>query len=231
MEQIKKAVITIESSEPTKACVMLQQMNDATRVHHIPIRDVAGMLYGGYEVEEEEVYERIGSMPAGYLDMKYCSKKNFMIACLIEPEIRPYHYMVNCERLFLIPFPRCLFLFEVKDGDIRQSKCFAVNNAGSSCVFPFPNVHDGGNICWGGNKKPKISAPCDVEHAINLFFSSGFNTHLYSSTNTNLNMSIENLLRYLEPLTQFPDEILVRENKSMTCQEKVEKFFSQGGNA
>lgn len=223
---MKEAVITIQGERPRTASVQLVMGDGRTNRYNVQTQDLAGMLDKGMVREKRVIYERIGSVPIGYLDMAYADRDNFKIACRIPGSVRCYHYMVaEQSRLFLVPFPMMLFLIDVSKGGVTsQSQCWAVNDADEICLFPFPNVSSKGSICWGGNRIEKLNGIGEVEKVIELFLTSGFNTHLYEPEKTTLGLSIENLLRYLEPLESFPSEILQGTKKTVCSQ--VSKFLS-----
>lgn len=223
---MKEAVITIQGEQPRTADVQLVMEDGRTNLYRVRIQDLAGMLDKGMVRDEEVNYERVGTIPIGYLDMAYANPTNFKIACQIPGMVRCYHYMVaEQSRLFLVPFPTILFLFDVKKGFVTESsQCWAVNDMDEICKFPFPNVNNSGFICWGGNRIEKLNCIGEIEKVIELFLTSGFNTHLYEPDKTKLGLSIENLLRYLEPLTSFPSEILLGVRKSVHSQ--VSMFLS-----
>lgn len=61
---------------------------------------------------------------------------------------------------------------------------------------PFPNVHDGGKICWGNNQTPKISL-AKARDPWKLFFEAPFNAHLVQGKSEEYIYDVRRMLRRL----------------------------------
>jgi hypothetical protein len=119
-------------------------------------------------------------------------------------------------RILRIPFPPCLFVFDVRTNKIRLSRVFALRGTLSRendelCVFPFGNVYAGGDICWGSANLPRIKTPMNLIGVISIFLDSAFNGDLYRGR-TNLvyddGSSVRgfwDLVKYLDGKETFPD--------------------------
>ncbi len=68
---------------------------------------------------------------------------------------------------------------------------------------PFPNVHDGGKICWGNNTPPQAS-PANAQAAWKLFFESPFNGHLVQGKTRRHSDDVRKLLVKLKGKQKFP---------------------------
>jgi hypothetical protein len=121
----------------------------------------------------------------------------------------------------VIPFPTCLFKFNVKGGRIGQTKVATVKqtlNTENDIIyrFPFGNTFRDGRICWGNNTLPKISKPLDVVSVMALYFDAPFNGDLLDNTtikefkddNGKIIYEVMALIKYLEKRERFPEEIL-----------------------
>ena len=223
LEEIK---IVVKSSDLSVAQVTVTGKNSEVDTCKMDVWRIAGMLDQNLKRESYLEYDHVGRMPTGYYDMKFADNKNFYIACLLESSVCPYHYMVSGkQQVFLIPFPATLFLFWVENGKEKLSHCHAVDKNGQICKYPFPNVYESGRICWGNCHLPDINCPGDVNKLMDTFLMAGFNTHLYSESNTSLGVSIEELIRHLEPLNEFPENILLKKNVNVS--KVVEEFFKE----
>jgi len=83
-----------------------------------------------------------------------------------------------------VPFPSCLFIFNVKGCKIIASKVYGLKGAlhketDSVCRFPFGNTYHHAGICWGSNKMPSISSPMSLISVIATFYDAPFNGDLY----------------------------------------------------
>lgn len=229
MEIVKQKEVTIRllMENAKTADVTIVDTNDGVNQYRLPVKILAGMLDAGLKRTETMTYERVGRMPEGYLDMCYGDNHNFSIACMTDAAVYPYHYTVGkTSKVFMVPFPKTMFLFQIRDGKVVDSKCNAVNQKNKICYYPFPNVYENGKICWGGNILPEISRISDIHSVMDLFVQSGFNTHLYTpEVNTTMKVSIEELLRYLEPLDEFPNKILIEKKGYPSIREYVDTFL------
>jgi PRTRC genetic system protein B len=75
-----------------------------------------------------------------------------------------------------------------------------------SCLIfdaPFPNVHAGGQICWGNNTPPNAS-PRNAGQAWELFFRSPFNGHLANGKTRRHKDDVRKLLAGLDGKRRFP---------------------------
>ncbi len=117
-----------------------------------------------------------------------------------------------------IPFPACLFVFDINGTKIVGTKVFALRSFISQendelCKFPFGNIYAGGRVCWGSARLPKIKVPMDLIGVISVFLDSAFNGDLFSGTGVrddegNRLGSFWDLITYLDGKESFPDKML-----------------------
>lgn len=119
-----------------------------------------------------------------------------------------------------IPFPTCLFVFEVHSGKIKQSKVYALRNPVAREIdtvyrFPFGNTYHDGKICWGGNKLVAIATPMNLVSVIATFFDAPFNGDLFDGNTIRPSLDKDmkdkdfwSMLVYLNGKEIFPPEML-----------------------
>jgi hypothetical protein len=119
-----------------------------------------------------------------------------------------------------IPFPTCLFVFEVKGGRITDTKVFALRGLAQRevdtvCRFPFGNTYNDGRVCWGSNKLPAIPNPLALVSIVATFFDAPFNGDLFDSStiqrpadHKHKLMDFWAMLVYLNKKEVFPQEML-----------------------
>lgn len=118
-----------------------------------------------------------------------------------------------------IPFPACLFVFEVRGAKIKQSKAFALRGPASReidtvCRFPFGNTYHDGRICWGSNSLPAINNPMGLVGCVATFYDAPFNGDLFDSTTYRRPLDSDDvrdfwsMLVYLNGKEIFPQEML-----------------------
>jgi len=117
-----------------------------------------------------------------------------------------------------IPFPACLFVFDVNGEKIVRIKVFALRSFISQesdelYRFPFGNIYAGGKVCWGSAELPKIKMPMNLISVISIFFDSSFNGDLFNGTGVrddegNRLGSFWELITYLDGKESFPDRVL-----------------------
>lgn len=73
---------------------------------------------------------------------------------------------------------------------------------------PLPNVHPGGQICWGNNTPPAAS-PDTAQAALRLFFESPFNDHLVQNKTRFHKTDVRRLLIRLDGKNRFPPGQLI----------------------
>ena len=82
---------------------------------------------------------------------------------------------------------------------------------------PFPNVHGGGQVCWGNNTPP-LASPTTAQSAWNLFFESPFNSHLVQGKTRRHTEDVRQLLVRLSGKSKFPLRELVANRGTLTSQ-------------
>lgn len=128
------------------------------------------------------------------------------------------------------PFPGLLFFFRFGKGVLNWSKLYAIKEPILSYktplyLFPFTNVYDDGNICWGGVNNTRINSPLQVTSIVANFFGSVFNNDLFfdsrikSNIDKKLSENMNNsyaLMKYLEKkYKDYPANALVKSNKTI----------------
>lgn len=118
-----------------------------------------------------------------------------------------------------IPFPTCLFVFEVRESKVRKSQAFAVRGSvvresDTVCRFPFGNIYHDGRICWGKNSLGAINNPVALTGVVATFFDAPFNGDLFDRNTIRKPMDMKedlnfwSMLKYLNGKEIFPQEML-----------------------
>jgi hypothetical protein len=130
-----------------------------------------------------------------------------------------------------IPFPMCLFVFDISADKIQESKVFALSGSISKkddtlYNFPFGNVYHNGVVCWGGSAGllPHIKTPMNLISAISFFLDSSFNGDLvtdrtWRSPGTTRQETLSDfwsLVKYLNGKEIFPENMLVASTVKLT---------------
>jgi PRTRC genetic system protein B len=79
---------------------------------------------------------------------------------------------------------------------------------------PFPNIHNGGQICWGNNTPPNAS-PRNASSAWELFFHSPFNGHLANGKTRRHKDDVREMLKGLDGKRRFPVAELAAQRDSL----------------
>lgn len=87
---------------------------------------------------------------------------------------------------------------------------------------PFPNVHSGGQICWGNNTPP-IASTASAQAAWKLFFESPFNSHLTQGKTVHHSDDVRKLLVRLNGKHKFPVRELAAARGSLAS--SIERLF------
>jgi PRTRC genetic system protein B len=108
---------------------------------------------------------------------------------------------------------RSYYLWALKEPFSPQARIFDA---------PFPNVHSGGQICWGNNTPPLASA-ASAQSIIRLFFDSPFNGHLVQGKTRRHQTDVREFLVKLEGKNKFPVNQLIAERG--TVNSNIERLF------
>lgn len=117
---------------------------------------------------------------------------------------------------YAVPFPEIVFLFEVGNGFLNRAKCFS-KKGDNLYKFPFANVYNNGDICWGRNQLPEIKHISEVDKYVELFFGSSYNNDLFTPPKgfEKECSSMRGFLEVLEKEMTFPDQFLVSCNSTI----------------
>lgn len=191
------------SPDKDSCTVLISYSNGTMEQKEISISD---FLYMMRDSSVKEEY-RIGELPMGYVDAKVDTNSNdFRIILTTEAGIYPVQYMN--EPLKLIPFPKLAFYLKLEGGKVVSSKCFALKGQ-ALCYYPFGNVYENGNICWGGYSFTGIDSLKKAELVTRKFFELGTNSDLWSRRYINADYAVlSQFYNHLAGLDVFPEEYL-----------------------
>lgn len=156
----------------------------------------------------------IGELPKGYYDglLTAEDETSFVITICVTSGMR---YLCYYDERFYIPFPTLMFKFGVKKGRVIVSEVFSLDTnrpcrTSKLYRYPFGNVYDNGNICWGLNILKPVLCKKDLDDFVALFFSSGTNDDLFKSNAYDTQRA---LFMYLKGEKTFPKELLMENKK------------------
>jgi hypothetical protein len=127
------------------------------------------------------------------------------------------------QKVLRIPFPPCLFVFNVSNKRVASSRVFALKNPISTEVdclynFPFGNTYvESGSVCWGSAKLIVVNTPMNLISMVSVFFDSAFNGDLvgrstWRSPKEKKIRDFWSLVNYLDGKETFPSELLYKSN-------------------
>ena len=130
-----------------------------------------------------------------------------------------YFTQNNLPKELKIPFPSCLFVFDVRGGKINKTKVFALKGpiareSDTVCRFPFGNTYHDGKVCWGRNTMPAISNLTSLTQVVATFYDAPFNGDLFDAATIKKPHDVSNhftfwdMLKYLNGKELFPQEML-----------------------
>lgn len=175
----KNLTISIEQGN-SRADIVVNHTNGTSVRKNISIQELKKAMDAVYA--DHLKGNMLGPIPEGYLESCYSSPGNFRIWITLPAKIRTLMYYGQvCQ----IPFPSLLFYFEVIKTNISKSCLYAFHGKAAEGIplyrYPFGNVYENGNICWGNTQLPRILSLKDVEHLTEMFFMSDTNDDLFQS--------------------------------------------------
>lgn len=162
---------------------------------------------------------KIGKLPAGFYDGVIDSDQMGFACLIVVPGgIKPLNYY---DQTFMVPYPSLIFILKVRMGVLKKSKVFALTSDNVSDKtqlyhFPYGNVYENGEICWGQNVIKGIKKLRDTERIISTFFGCETNDDLWDNGKY-VNAPVgdpckiqRGLLEYLNGKEKFPTTMLTK---------------------
>lgn len=164
---------------------------------------------------------RLGKLPIGYYDASILSLDKSSFSCVaIRKSCRFVAKYYEAE--FVVPYPALAFAFTVKKGNLIKSLCFAVkeeDNISDNTMlyhFPYANVYENGNICWGTNKLPEIRKLEELDVLVDMFFGAPYNEDLFVSSHAGeLGASLMECFHRVKKNKIFPTDVLEPTEKTI----------------
>lgn len=177
-------------------------------------------LFDDCQVIENE-YREIGKLPHGYYKGAiHPTREQFRCTIVVPGQVLPVTFMGT---EYVVPYPSLVFAFTVCDGRVISSQCFALKDkypkdSSMLCYYPFGNVYDTGNICWGSNNLPEVKEMCELDRLVSLFLGSPTNMDLYTPEKQFIDppeytTSLRSFYEELKNKEAFPTEILLENGK------------------
>jgi hypothetical protein len=169
----------------------------------VTVRDVQA-AFGGAEVDT-------GWIQQGIIRCGYCAQGDWFAYAAPSKKVEIKIIMDSGRtRKLEVPVPPTLML-----GIGAQYFLWAIPASGlteysSLYNAPFPNIHDGGLICWGQNTPPAAHHK-NAKTAWDLFFASGFNKDLADNKSMKFKDDVRRMLARVarQKLKSYPEEDLV----------------------
>lgn len=203
--------------------VMVEIMDNDNQVEKkiIKVKDFVDALTTS--VKQNGEFFRVGKMPYGYYDSMFSNLEENSFKCVII--IPKGKQIVQYKDITLsIPFPSLVFYFEVKNGNVTISSCYAIkdeipNDRSPLYRYPFGNVYKSGSICWGANHLKDISNIKELEYIITLFYCLPTNNDLYSCGTSvavnDITLNLHGFYTKLQEMSCFPENLLLNADKEL----------------
>ncbi|MCH5248331.1 MAG: hypothetical protein J1E98_00290 [Lachnospiraceae bacterium] len=158
----------------------------------------------------------IGKIPFGYYDgaISMCSGKLCADIVTVLPASMQLMKYENTQ--YDVCVPSLVFSFHVNKGRLERTQVFTLKDEEATedsilYRYPYGNVHDNGNVCWGNNAFPVIPEIKRLETAMTLFIQSPCNSDLYESKKCigQTNVPLRELFEQLRNVQSFPEEYLM----------------------
>lgn len=159
------------------------------------------------------------------------TKTNYRIGIETLPRVRDFGLFSRVaadenkkQKVMKIPFPPCLFVFEVQADKLYNTYVYALSQRISTenetlYHFPFGNTHSDGRVCWGTAHPPPIKVPMNLISVVSVFFDSAFNGDLVSSVSWKQNGTktpdFWSLIKFLDGKESFPQNMLNSTSKTL----------------
>lgn len=158
----------------------------------------------------------VGRIPFGYYDAAVGSKNGKFCAEAVTVLPAGKQIIQYEESRYDICMPSLVFCFVVVEGRIQNAKVYAVmdekpEDKSRLYRYPFGNVSETGNVCWGSNRLPLVKELKDLEEAMMLFIQSGTNSDYFKSKEYcgHEDMTLRQLYEMLKDLDSYPEKYLV----------------------
>ena len=171
---------------PELVTVTLGYKNGGSIVKKVKYNDFITMLNDSVEEGSSSVNfssKSWGGIPDGLIDIAYQDECNFLALVQVPAELFIVQY---CGNKYSIPFPSLLFAVKVVGQRVTGTRVYAVKDKkvtkeSALYHYPFGNVYNDGDICWGGNSLPNIEGVKDTFKVPQIFYSSPTNSDLWKS--------------------------------------------------
>lgn len=154
---------------------------------------------------EEMMVPRIGRLPDGFVDGgMYDGVQEAIIK--VPKGNRPFNYLGT---EYIIPYPDVVFYIVTQQGHAKITKVWFADDEGVLYHYPFGNVYEDAQICWGQNVLPKVANMKELERFIEIFFSAITNDDLYRVVNAEIDgkrvrLTQRDYLEHVSKMDAFP---------------------------
>ena len=155
----------------------------------------------------------IGKIPFGYYDgaVSMCNSK--LCADIVTVLPASMQMMQYEDTQYDVCIPSLVFSFHVDKGRLKDTRVFTLKDekpTDDSVLYryPFGNVHNNGEVCWGSNAFPDILEIKRLEMIMTLFIQSPCNSDLYQSEKCigMKDVPLRELFEQLRNVQSFPKE-------------------------
>lgn len=173
----------------------------------------------------------IGEIPFGYYNgaIAICHKKLKADIVTVLPASMQMMQYENTR--YDVCVPSLVFSFHVDKGRLEKTRVFVLKDAKPAddsmlYRYPFGNVHDDGEVCWGSNELPDIHEIKRLEMVMTLFIQGQCNSDLYHSEKCigEKDVPLRELFEKLRNMQSFPEEYFMpmkKKNRNMRLEDLI----------
>lgn len=165
----------------------------------------------------------VGKLPKNTIDLIVSPRTeslNGKIAVFVPASMIFMPFLISNKKMdLMLPFPSLIFIYEIAQGKLVESKVYAckektlgaVNKDTELFNYPYGNVSpSSGQICWGGNVIHTLDRFAEIDTLTTVFFSAPMNMDLYQKSISNSSgLDLPTFLDAVKEKKNFPAKYLV----------------------
>ena len=173
---MKEVVITLnEAFNQANCCecatVTITGADGKKRTRVVSVESVIMALRNSSVMQKVNV--AVGKIPFGYYDAQVSEEQGKFSADMVAVLPAGKQMMQYEETLYDVSIPSLVFQFSVAREKITETKVYAMKDEAPTDKsrlyrYPFGNVSQGGQVCWGRNNLPNIRSLKGLEEAMML---------------------------------------------------------------
>jgi hypothetical protein len=139
--------------------------------------DYLDMFQSG--VKQVKTFVEVPRLPEEVVWAATADEQDTFKAVIVLPEAKRPVFFCN-EIIDNIPFPKLCFYVRVEGGVRKETSLFAVNKKGLLCHYPFGNVYDSGDCCFGNIIVQDVRNAAEALKVADAFLTGETNDHLWN---------------------------------------------------